>query len=158
HADFMLAACPEPFSSLLAFSMGTNSCPSRCVYMADYPMIDNSLEAERGFPMIRLLVLSVGFWLGCMLASAGADDKAAAKETAEDVAKALTAARKKGLDWLTKNQAKDGSWGKTYTLAVTSFACLSYLGNSDEAYTGDDGKALIKGLEFLLSQQKEGQF
>lgn len=111
----------------------------------------------KGIPMIRLLVLCVGFWI-CLLVSARAEDKPATKETPEKVAKEIGAAREKGIDWLTKNQAKDGSWGKTYTLAVTSFACLSYLGNSDEPYTGDNGKALIKGLEFLLSQQKEGHF
>src|SRR5262249_26097459 len=57
-----------------------------------------------------------------------------------------------------KNQAKDGSWGKTYTVAVTSFACLSYLSASDEPFTGDRGKALMKGLEFLLANQKDGTF
>jgi len=72
--------------------------------------------------------------------------------------KAIIAARDRGLDWLTKNQAKDGSWGKQYTIAVTSFACLSYLAAADEPFTGDRGKALIKGLEFLLASQKDGIF
>src|SRR6476660_6405603 len=68
------------------------------------------------------------------------------------------AARQKGLEWLTKNQAKDGSWGKQYTLAVTSFACLSYLSVSDEPFDGDNGKALVKGLAFLMANQKDGTF
>lgn len=72
--------------------------------------------------------------------------------------KALNAAREKGLDWLTKHQAENGSWGKQHTIAVTSFACLSYLSASDEPFTGDRGKALIKGLAFLMQNQKEGQF
>src|SRR5947209_12791010 len=75
-----------------------------------------------------------------------------------DNAKALAEARTKGLDWLTKNQAKDGSWGKTYTTAVTSFACLAYLSASDEPYTGERGQSLIKGLQFLLASQKDGTF
>lgn len=68
------------------------------------------------------------------------------------------AARDKGLGWLTKNQAADGSWGKTYTIAVTSFACLSYLSATDEPFTGAHGKALVKGLEYLLAKQKDGLF
>ena len=44
---------------------------------------------------------------------------------------AVAAAREKGLDWLTKNQAKDGSWAKP-GIPITSFACLSYLAASEE--------------------------
>lgn len=85
---------------------------------------------------------------------------AADKETPKpaDQAKALAAARAKGLEWLTKNQAADGSWGKTYTYAVTSFACLTYLSASDEPFAGDHSKALLKGLKFLMDAQKDGQF
>lgn len=67
-------------------------------------------------------------------------------------------ARDKGLGWLTKNQAKDGSWGKQYTIAVTSFACLSYLAAKDEPFLGEHSKALVKGLEFLLVNQNNGVF
>src|SRR5262249_61823501 len=58
----------------------------------------------------------------------------------------------------TKNQAQNGSWGKNYTLAVTSFACLSYLGAADEPFDGEHGKALTKGLQFLMANQKDGMF
>ena len=60
----------------------------------------------------------------------------------------------RGLDWLSKNQSKDGSWGKQYSIAVTSFASLAYLSSSDEPFAGVRGKALTKGLNFLLAQQK----
>jgi prenyltransferase beta subunit len=73
-------------------------------------------------------------------------------------ANAVAAARTKGLDWLTKNQAADGSWGKTYSIATTGFACLAYLSAADEPYTDDRGRALVKGLRFLLAQQKDGLF
>ena len=76
----------------------------------------------------------------------------------DEKAKILAAARTKGLEWLTKNQAKDGSWGKSYTISVTSWACLDYLAASDEPFEGDHAKALHKGLEFLLSQQKDAMF
>jgi len=71
---------------------------------------------------------------------------------------ALAAAREQGLDWLAKNQTPDGSWGKSYTIAVTGFACLSYLGSSDEPYMGDRGRALLSGLRFLIANQQDGQF
>jgi len=69
-----------------------------------------------------------------------------------------TAARDKGLAWLTKNQAKDGSWGTKYPVAVTSLACLSYLAASDEPFKGDNGPALVRGLTYLMSKQKDGMF
>jgi prenyltransferase beta subunit len=74
------------------------------------------------------------------------------------VPKNVREAREKGLDWLTKNQADDGSWGKLHSIAVTSFACLAYLSAVDEPYLDERGKALVKGLQFLLVQQKDGQF
>src|SRR5437879_2444335 len=73
-------------------------------------------------------------------------------------APAVTAARDKGLGWLTKNQAKDGSWGKTYPIAATSFACLAYLSAGAEPFEGDHGRALVKGLQFLLASQDKGMF
>lgn len=95
------------------------------------------------------------------LTPAADKEKAKAKEKEPEkelVSKESKAARERGLDWLTKNQAKDGSWGQQYTIAITSFACLAYLSASDEPFTGDRGKALVKGLAFLMSQQKDGMF
>jgi hypothetical protein len=80
------------------------------------------------------------------------------KPKPDEHAKAVAAAREKGLDWLTKHQAANGSWGKQHSIAVTSFACLSYLSATDEPFVGDRGKALLKGLQFLLAQQKDGTF
>src|SRR5439155_26192594 len=77
---------------------------------------------------------------------------------ADDHATALKSARDKGLEWLTKNQAQNGSWGKSYTLSVTSFACLSYLVAVDEPFDGAHGRALTKGFAFLLANQNECMF
>lgn len=92
----------------------------------------------------------------CLAGSAFAQDKA--PRPADNVDATARAARDKALAWLTKHQAADGSWGKQYTIAVTSFACLSYLAAADEPFRGDSGKALIKGLEFLLANQRDGTF
>jgi hypothetical protein len=101
--------------------------------------------------MKSLTVWSVGLLLcGAVAGRVGAEP--------DDPAKAVPAAREKGLDWLTKHQAADGSWGKTQTVAVTSFACLSYLSATDEPYRGDRGKALVKGLQFILARQQDGIF
>src|SRR5437773_7840622 len=105
--------------------------------------------------MKQFMALVLGFLLAGWAAARG-DAPPAAKP--EEAVKAIRAARDKGLAWLTKNQAKDGSWGKTYTIAVTSFACLSYLAAADEPFRGDSGKALTKGLEFLLANHKDGTF
>lgn len=70
----------------------------------------------------------------------------------------IIAARKSGLDWLQKHQATDGSWGKTYSIAVTSFTCLAMLSSSEEPFKGDAGTTLEKGLKFLLANQMKGIF
>lgn len=103
----------------------------------------------------RLLAagLVAGIWLAPEPASRG-QDKKPDKVTAREVA----AAGAKGLDWLTKNQAADGSWGKSYTIGITSMACLAYLSASDEPFTDERGKALIKGLQYLMANQKDGMF
>ncbi len=84
---------------------------------------------------------------------------------ADDAAhKVRAGARDRGLAWLAKNQAPDGSWGKQYTIAITSFACLAQLGAADEPFEGDVGRSLIRGLNYILSkqgddsQQEEGMF
>ncbi len=105
--------------------------------------------------MKRFTALVVGlFCTGGILGQ----DKPEPAAKPEDAAKAVRAVRDKGLDWLTKNQAMDGSWGKRYSIAVTSFGCLSYLSAADEPFTGAHAKALTKGLEFLLASQKDGVF
>jgi hypothetical protein len=93
---------------------------------------------------------------GCAAAARAADPPP--KGGPEGTNAALAAAREKGLDWLTKNQAADGSWGKSYSIAVTSFTCLAYLSAADEPFTGERGRALVKGLRFLLANQKDGLF
>ncbi len=104
---------------------------------------------------MRYITASVFFF--ALAGWTSAADKAAPPKPEGD-AKTALAVRDKGLEWLAKNQAKDGSWGKQYSIAVTSFACLSYLAAADEPFTGDNGKALVKGLQFLLANQKDGVF
>ena len=86
----------------------------------------------------------------CLLVSA-----ATAGEATET---ARLKARDQGLAWLAKNQAADGSWGKQYTVAVTSFACLAQLAADDEPFQGQRGKSLVRGLNYILSKQTDGKF
>jgi len=76
----------------------------------------------------------------------------------EQTAKDALAARDKGLAWLADQQGNDGAWGKTYSIAVTSFACLAYLAASDEPFEGPHAVALQRGLEFLMTHQTDGQW
>src|SRR5262249_46662668 len=70
------------------------------------------------------------------------DEKKPEAKKPEDLAKEVAATREKGLDWLTKNQETDGSWGKSYTMGITAMGCLAFLSASDEPFDGDRGKAL----------------
>src|SRR5262245_16669275 len=96
--------------------------------LAYHPQAPIPLEAT-AMPRFSGLLLVIVFLFGASLLTAAEPDKAKTDEK-------LAAARDKGLDWLTKNQAASGSWGKTYTNAVTGFACLSYLSSTDEPFTG----------------------
>jgi hypothetical protein len=108
----------------------------------------------------RMLSISLvlGVWLASEPVAPGQEKRPDGLKKPENLAKEVAAAREKGLDWLTKNQAADGSWGKSYTIGITSMACLAYLSAADEPFTGERGRALAKGLRFLLASQKEGMF
>jgi len=108
--------------------------------------------------MRRVKPLPVWLLLGWLVLPGQAPAAPRVKDKPEPLPKEVAAARARGLDWLTRNQADDGSWGKTHTIAVTSFACLAYLSAADEPYTGDRGKALVKGLRFLMKNHKGGVF
>src|SRR5262249_1978388 len=81
-----------------------------------------------------------------------------ADDAGKDTAKGLASARGKGLDWLTKNQAANGSWGKTHSIPVTSLGCLSHLSAAHEPFVYDPRKALVKGLNYIIANQTDGQF
>jgi len=118
----------------------------------------SSVNTVKERVMTKLLTTIVlGLLLVGWLSLVAPRDTGAPGAPAEE-GKAIRAARDKGLAWLTKNQTKDGSWGKQYTIAVTSFSCLSYLSAANEPFIGDQGKALLKGLAFLLANQNEGVF
>ena len=105
-------------------------------------------------------MLTVGLVLGIWFLSEpvrGQDEKPDDAKL-QALAKKVAAARAKGLEWLTKNQAEDGYWTKPYTIGVTAMACLAYLSAADEPFTGERGKPLVKGLQFLLANQKDGKF
>ena len=76
----------------------------------------------------------------------------------ESIEEQRASARNRGLDWLAGQQTDNGSWGKNYTVAVTSFACLSMLAADDEPFARTTGRSLTRGLEFLRSQQTDGNF
>src|SRR5262245_33802321 len=116
--------------------------PVRLEYSPSFRTHPRSALAREEISMTRCS--TAGF--GVLLLLAWPPAARTAEDAANDRAKAVAAARAKGLDWLTKNQAADGSWGKTHSIAVTSFACLAYLSATDEPFRDERGKALVKGL------------
>jgi hypothetical protein len=108
--------------------------------------------------MIGLLSTAICVSLLCGVAPGAEEPATQPAENAEDPRSACAAAAEKGLAWLAKNQAKDGSWGKHYTVAITGFACLSCLAADDEPFEGERGKVLLRGLEFLMNTQTDGMF
>lgn len=105
---------------------------------------------------IRSFPLGLGIWLAALTVCQGQGKKPDDKKPA--LAREVAAAREKGLDWLTKNQGAKGAWGSSYTIGITSMGCLAYLSATDEPFVNARGKALVKGLQFLLDNQKDGMF
>lgn len=64
----------------------------------------------------------------------------------------------RALGWLAAHQNADGSWGRTYTTAVTGLSCLAFLAHDDEPFLGERAQPLLRGITFLLGQSKEGVF
>ncbi len=64
----------------------------------------------------------------------------------------------RALRWLAKNQAKDGSWGKTKP-AMTALAILAYLAHGDTPESDEFGYVVESGLRYLTEAQRpDGRF
>ncbi len=56
----------------------------------------------------------------------------------------------KGLDWLKKTQAKDGSWGGGNKSAMTALALLAYLGHCETPLSEKYGDTVLRGITYLV--------
>jgi hypothetical protein len=64
----------------------------------------------------------------------------------------------RALEWLARTQNEDGSWGKTYKVAMTGFAVLCFLGHGDTPDSAEYGRQVTQGVDFLMavSAKNEG--
>lgn len=65
---------------------------------------------------------------------------------------------RRALEWLARTQNEDGSWGKTYKVAMTGFAVLCFLGHGDTPDSAEYGRHVTRGVHFLteVSAKNEG--
>lgn len=101
--------------------------------------------------IIRIAV----FLLGSLSSSfAIAVEAPAAPKLSEQAATAVD----KGLAWLAKNQAENGSWGVARSdVATTSLAVRAFLARGHRPGKGDYGAHMNKGIDYVLaSSQKDG--
>ena len=64
----------------------------------------------------------------------------------------------KAVDWITRTQNADGSWSdKSYirNTGVTGLCCLALMAAGNSPRSGKHGKALDRGIEFLLRNAQE---
>src|SRR5690349_7429983 len=79
----------------------------------------------------------------------------------KDEVKMPEAARKataRGLEWLARQQASDGSWGESrypHNSAITSFALLAFLSQGHLPKQGLYGPEVGKGVRYLLTAARE---
>lgn len=58
------------------------------------------------------------------------------------------------LDWLKSQQNGDGSWGRSYPVAMTGFAILAFSGHCETVDSPDYGETLIKAINYLVEQSR----
>ena len=59
-----------------------------------------------------------------------------------------------GLRWLKANQNEDGSWSKSYPVAMTGLAALAYLGHGDLAESPEFGQTMNRALQYLAGRME----
>jgi hypothetical protein len=64
----------------------------------------------------------------------------------------------RGLDWLRDHQYPDGSWGPHYRTAMTGLALLALFAHGEDTASPDYGRAVTRGLKYLLRRQQNGLF
>ena len=87
------------------------------------------------------------------LAAAAASDFNSAEITPE-----LQRAVRRGLAYLAGTQARDGSWGGAgsgQSVAITSLACLAFMGDGNLPGRGEYGPQVEKGLDYVLKNAQE---
>lgn len=105
----------------------------------------------------RLLGTSLGL-LALLLSGVASAEPAPSPQPPPSGDKLVVPPRERALTWLRTHAHPDGSWGKTYTVAVTGLGCLAYLATAKDPFQGANAKPLTDGLLFLLKQQKDGVF
>jgi hypothetical protein len=103
-------------------------------------------------------ICAVSLFLGISFAIGQEKSTDKRKLQDKDTEKTLKEAIEKGLDYLVKGQAKDGSWGDTFTIAITSIACLAILAHDEKPFDSKYTDAMLKGYEFLIKNCKDGSF
>ena len=66
---------------------------------------------------------------------------------------------KKSLQWLKGQQNSDGSWGKSYEVAMTGLTLLCYLGHCEGTQSAEYGDTVTKGIAYLIdhSMKNDGK-
>ena len=55
----------------------------------------------------------------------------------------------RALQWLARTQNDDGSWGKSFPVAMTGYAVLCFLGHGDTPESATYGREVSRGVKFL---------
>jgi hypothetical protein len=103
-----------------------------------------------------LILLSTTVVIGCWCSS-----PLAADEEANKILEQYKPVIDKGLDWLAKQQFRDGHWeanGGNYPIAMTGLAGLALLAEGSTPHQGKYAKNLEKAVDYLLAraQKKTG--
>ena len=92
--------------------------------------------------------------IGLSLGPVAAQPQPAGKDKDADLDKRVEAAVERGLEWLKRTQARDGSWsaqGGQYRVAMTALAGMAFLMEGSNLKEGKYSDQLQKAMEWFLS-------
>ncbi len=92
--------------------------------------------------------------VGLSLGPVAAQPQPATKDKEADLDKRVEAAVERGLEWLKRTQARDGSWsaqGGQYRVAMTALAGMAFLMEGSNLKEGKYSDQLQKAMEWFLS-------
>jgi hypothetical protein len=104
--------------------------------------IAQSVSAPTAFTNVSNIPSSMSSRVGGAARTSAMTRNGGTKESEEAVVR--------GLRWLAKNQAPDGSWGAANKGAMTGFGLLSFLGHGETPASTEFGPTVRKAVEWIL--------
>ena len=92
----------------------------------------------------------------CVLSMvSGLNGQTVIQNIGDEVPEQIESIYSQGLEYLEKTQKPQGQWGNSNQIGITSLCLLSYLAHGEAPNVGKYAGVIKRGVNYLISQQKE---